>query len=213
MLIADFFTDSPLLEAAFERAPDVEVRAEEQYYHEEGVRYIFWAEGGDLQVFEEGMEEDPTVTDVRRLAADESWCMYRVTATDAGEQVTTFPMWREQDIVLLSATGDAEGWDMRMRFPDRETLDLYRSQLRDRGLSFRLHSLYRETGPDGDPPTDLSESQRAALLTAYEMGYYDVPRDASQAEVADRLGVSPQTVSEGLRRGTAKLVEATLVTG
>lgn len=159
------------------------------------------------------MEADPTVTNVRLLADIDSRRMYRVTATEEGEWVTTFPLWSEHDMVLLSATGDAEGWTMRMRFPDRETLEMYRQQLRDRDLTFRLHSIYRETGFDSDTAADLSESQRSALVTAYEMGYYDVPRKASQQDVADRLDVSPQSVSERLRRGTGKLVEASLATG
>lgn len=213
MLIVDFFTDSPLLGTALQRADDVEVSAEEQYHHDSGVRYIFWAEGGDLAAFEEGMAADPTVTDVRRLVETDSRRMYRVTATEAGERVTTFPLWSEHDMVLLSATGDADGWTMRMRFPDRETLEMYRNQIRDRGLSFSLHSIYRETGADTNSAADLSESQRTALVTAYEMGYYDVPRQASQEDVAERLDVSPQSVSERLRRGTAKLVETSLITG
>jgi predicted DNA binding protein len=39
------------------------------------------------------------------------------------------------------------------------------------------------------------------------MGYFEVPRDSSLAEVADRLNVDTSTVSETLRRGTARVLE------
>lgn len=213
MLIVDFFTDSPFLEVALERSPGMEVVAEEQYYREDGARVIFWAEGGDFEDFEAGLEDDPTVTDVRRLAEIDARRMYRVVTTDVGDRVTTMDVWSEYDVVLLSARADAEGWSMRMRFPDRQTFDHYRRVHRERDLSFRLNAIYREAGPRANSPVEVSESQRTALLTAYELGYFEVPRTASQTDVADRLGISSQSVSERLRRGTARLVESSLITG
>lgn len=213
VLIVDFFTGSPLLEVALERAPGAEVTVEEQYFRADGTRILFWVEGDDLDAFEAGLDDDPTVTDVRELAELDGRRMYSVTVSEAGERATTMPMWSEHDIVLLSATADAEGWSIRMRFPDRETFDRYRRARRERDLSFRLQAIYRESGPDRASSVDVSESQRSALVAAYEMGYFDVPRKASQDDVAERLGVSSQSVSERLRRGTAKLVESSLITG
>lgn len=43
------------------------------------------------------------------------------------------------------------------------------------------------------------------LVTAIREGYYEDPRRASQADVAEALGIAPGTVSEHLRR-----VEATV---
>ena len=39
------------------------------------------------------------------------------------------------------------------------------------------------------------------------MGYFEVPRDCTLAEVADTLGVDTSTVSETIRRGTARVLE------
>ncbi len=47
----------------------------------------------------------------------------------------------------------------------------------------------------------LTDRQLDALRTALSMGYYEVPRGASLAEIAGELGVTESTASEILRRG------------
>lgn len=47
--------------------------------------------------------------------------------------------------------------------------------------------------------TKLTHEQLAALETAYDMGYFDVPRTASTVDIAEELNVSQSTVSERLR--------------
>lgn len=56
----------------------------------------------------------------------------------------------------------------------------------------------------------LSERQRAALEAGLELGYYDVPRSASQADVAAALDCAPSTVAEHLRKGEATLLRSVL---
>jgi len=60
-----------------------------------------------------------------------------------------------------------------------------------------------------EPGAALSERQRAAVDAALELGYYDTPRQATHADVADRLGCAPSTASEHLQRAEAKLARAT----
>lgn len=58
------------------------------------------------------------------------------------------------------------------------------------------------------PSTILSERQRAAIVTALELGYYETPRAATHAEIADRLGCAPNTVTEHMQKAESKLVRA-----
>lgn len=68
-----------------------------------------------------------------------------------------------------------------------------------------------ESVPDESAPeSKLSKRQREALECAREAGYYDHPRRATHADVADELGCTPQTAGEHLRKAEAKLVDATL---
>lgn len=54
----------------------------------------------------------------------------------------------------------------------------------------------------------LTDRQQEALLAALDAGYYRVPREATQEDVADRLGRSPGTVGEHLRRAEQTLLDA-----
>ncbi|WP_306054136.1 helix-turn-helix domain-containing protein [Natronococcus wangiae] len=211
MLIAEFRINSPLFRAALERTPGVTISVEEHYVAPEGIRMLLWAAGASGEQFRTALEADPTVADLKRLAEAPSRTMYRITTSDEGEASTTYREWFDLDIIPVDITATVEGWTGRLRFPNREALAQYRAALRNRGLKFHLQSLYRETGHANGTTASLTPNQREALITAYESGYFDVPRGASQPDVAAQLDIASQSVSERLRRGTKTLVETTLL--
>lgn len=55
-------------------------------------------------------------------------------------------------------------------------------------------------------PPPLTDRQHAALETAFDAGYYAVPRRATRDEVAAALGCAPSTASEHLRKAERRLV-------
>ena len=74
--------------------------------------------------------------------------------------------------------------------------DAYRSLCRRNDLDFRLDRLLdidRATGAAGagGARAGMTDAQREALVTANEMGYFAVPREATLADIADELGVAP----------------------
>lgn len=54
----------------------------------------------------------------------------------------------------------------------------------------------------------LTEKQREAVQTAVEMGYYETPRSASPADLAETLGVTRSALSQRLNAVETKLVTA-----
>jgi len=65
------------------------------------------------------------------------------------------------------------------------------------------------TAADGWPaPTSRSASE--ALCAARRVGYYDVPRSGSVADVAEAIECSPSTAGAHLRKGEAALVDTYL---
>lgn len=208
MLVVEFHVDSPILRRALARAPDTEVAYEQQYQTEDGIVLLFWAAGSDLEGFAEGLPDDPTVTNEARLAETQERRLYRATFTDYGERVATFPSWRELDASLLDSTGSSDGWDIRMRVPDRAALVAYREACTIAGIDFRLDAVYEAT--DSRPSDRLTNAQRETLLAARELGYFSVPREATLADVAEHCGVSSQAASERIRRGTESLVDIAL---
>ncbi|MEF8825649.1 MAG: helix-turn-helix domain-containing protein [Halapricum sp.] len=57
-----------------------------------------------------------------------------------------------------------------------------------------------------DPAASLTDRQRGALEAALDLGYFEQPRSATQADVADRLDCSSSTASEHLRKAQATIV-------
>ncbi|MDS0278436.1 helix-turn-helix domain-containing protein [Halomicroarcula sp. S1AR25-4] len=53
----------------------------------------------------------------------------------------------------------------------------------------------------------LTDDQLEILETAYNRGYFDVPRETSETELAEELGVAQSTVSERLRTAERSLLE------
>lgn len=55
-------------------------------------------------------------------------------------------------------------------------------------------------------PPGLAPRQHEALRAAFELGYYEIPRKASRAEIAERLDCAPSTASEHLQKAERELV-------
>ena len=77
-------------------------------------------------------------------------------------------------------------------------------QLHASGLRYDLLSLVHND-ESGDSP--LTDRQLECLTVARRMGYFEVPRKSTLAEVADALDVDTSTVSEVIRRGTQRVLE------
>ena len=57
------------------------------------------------------------------------------------------------------------------------------------------------------PETVLTDRQREVVATAAELGYYDVPREATVADVAGELDIADSTVSAHLRKAESAVME------
>jgi predicted DNA binding protein len=53
----------------------------------------------------------------------------------------------------------------------------------------------------------LTENQERIFWLALKSGFFDYPRQIGMAELAAKLGISPATLSEIIRRGTRRLLE------
>ncbi len=53
----------------------------------------------------------------------------------------------------------------------------------------------------------LTENQERVFWLALKSGFFDYPRQTDMAELAKKIGISPATLSEIIRRGTRRLLE------
>ena len=89
----------------------------------------------------------------------------------------------------------------------RGTLDEYRSS----GMSPHLRRIAPYSGTER-PLDRLTERQQEVIQAAYDMGYYEVPRETSTAAVAAELEIDPSTVAEHLQRAERNLLSQFLDT-
>ncbi|UPM42596.1 helix-turn-helix domain-containing protein [Halocatena salina] len=64
---------------------------------------------------------------------------------------------------------------------------------------------------DGVFEPDVTDRQYEALVTAFETGYYELPRQGSLEEIAREMGCSTATASEHLRKAERKIIERFVV--
>lgn len=75
------------------------------------------------------------------------------------------------------------------------------------GMHYRVLLLTDLNFSPISPLNKLTEKQREVLITAYKLGYYDIPRKINSEELAKRMGLVDSTVVEHLRKAEHSLVK------
>ena len=75
--------------------------------------------------------------------------------------------------------------------------------------AIEVNRIYNPIEVSGDSRDGMTITQ--TLLDALDEGYYNIPRESSLVDLAEKYGVSDRAVSERLRRATAQLIESSLV--
>ena len=185
-----------------EAHPDVEIELERLIPTRDEIVPLFWVEAGSEAAVEASLREDPVVTDVVELTRTPGRVLYSVNwSPDVDALVRTFV---DLGVDVLSAEGTAEAWEFRLQFRDRTDLKRFRRACRDQGIDMELVELYNPLMPAEKGP--LTSAQHDVLATAYEQGYWDVPRKITQGELADLIGLSDDALSRHLREGVRTVV-------
>ncbi|MBX0324324.1 helix-turn-helix domain-containing protein [Halomicroarcula sp. F13] len=190
--------------------PDVTVRPERVVPDGSDTMFLFAVHADEFDRFEQTLGMSSAVSDYMLISNGRDGRCYRATLGEG--TMTISPMLTRLGARTIDVVGSAGKWDVRAQFRSRETFLQFRSHCADNDISFRLHRLCWDDGGSDWRLNGLSPEQWDALCQAYEAGYFDVPRDISQLELAERLGVSPSAVSQRLRRATSQLIEAQLET-
>lgn len=73
-------------------------------------------------------------------------------------------------------------------------------------VKYRVASLTDAKFPPNSPMGRLTDKQRRILISAYKLGYYDVPRRITAEELAKRLGLVKSTLSAHVRKAERRLL-------
>jgi predicted DNA binding protein len=77
-------------------------------------------------------------------------------------------------------------------------------------VTVQIDAIQQFPSANVNPATTLSDRPQEALEVAVELGYYDTPREATHTDIAAELDCAPNTASDHLQKGEAKLVKAGL---
>jgi len=204
-------TEAFLFEEALRKFPGVVVELEMVVPTCHRFAPFFWASDGETTAFRDAVETDPKMERVRQVETFDEGALYQAEwRTDDG--LLDWCANSSDSVILLQAEGQADEWILKFRFPSREALGEFRSFYEERDVSVRLVRLYDLAEPKMGQ-YNVTDKQRETLVEALRMGYFEIPRRASLGDVAESLGISPNSASERLRRGNKNLVSNTLTIG
>ncbi|WP_336000656.1 helix-turn-helix domain-containing protein [Halorientalis halophila] len=170
---------------------------------------LFWVFNSDRESFETSIQEHGSVEEITEIDVFEDRILYAID-WDVGTD-RFFGAITDNGGHVLAATGHTDAWQFELRFPSHEQLSAFQTALEDARIHHQVARVYNPTKPDAGPWFGLTPTQREALTLAVETGYYDIPRNCTTVELADKLGISDQAVTERLRRAIVNLVDHSLL--
>ena len=199
-----------VLADTLEKVPDEVLEFEQFVPTSEDLLPYLWATDSGMSEFENAAVSDPTVESLRRVAKFDEGALYRIEWTDEADHLLTWL--RANDAVVLQAETQREHWLVKLRVDSRDALGDLQTFCGERDIPFEVVRLYELTEPKMGQ-YNVSKKQRDILVLALEMGYFEIPREATLEAVAARLDISTKAASERLRRGQTNLLNNTLTIG
>lgn len=198
----------PLVELAV-AFPSLTFTIEDGHTNDSGPSVLFLGvRGDDFAELEVTLRDADTVESVATITERDGERLYQIIYRADDEFDLDLDRMALRETMVDSIRVTETGLLVRARFSNRDELIAVRETVVDHDMSFRLVRLTEtDRERDRDGLDRLTESQREALLTAHEMGYFEVPRRASLQDVAETLGVTAPSLSERLRRAQSRLVE------
>lgn len=170
-------------------------------------KFFYHIRSTDFDRFEAGLRADRTIAQFERVieTGDEE-AIYSFEYTDDAKILS--PIISGANGVILDMRNEDSAWLLTVWMAERADLDHLWDYAQTHDIDLlRLNEYGRlETADIG-----VTESQREALLVAFEKGYFEEPRNASLSEVAAELDISQPAAGGLIRRGTKRLVESCLL--
>jgi predicted DNA binding protein len=173
----------------------------------DGVETLVTYVQGSESAYLDGVRAVPEVIDVEVTATDDEGLFVYFRAAVRGEEERLASAF-EQDTIVWTPPTVFDG-DGTIEFTLVGHGDDLRSVVDALPDAFAVDDL-RFYDATAGVTSVLTDRQYEAVSVAWELGYYDQPRQAGTAEVAAALDVATGTTSELLRRAERRLVRAAL---
>ncbi|SFR55233.1 helix-turn-helix domain-containing protein [Halogeometricum limi] len=172
-------------------------------------KFFYHIESSDFSRFEDGLRNDRTIGAFERVSeTGDRKAIYRFEYTDEAKVLS--PVVSAANGVILDMKNEGRAWVLTVWIPERTDLVHIWDYAQRNGIDIELLRV-NEYASLGDTDAGLTDSQRNALLVAFETGYFEEPRNATLSDVADELGISQPAASGLLRRGIKRLVVSSMM--
>jgi len=171
-------------------------------------RFFYHIHSTDFERFEEGLGADRTIGEFERIIdTGDDEAIYSFEYTEDAKVLS--PIIAAANGVILEMKNEGPTWLLTLWMADRADLDHLWEYARRHDIDIDLERL-NEYGRLETADVGVTESQRDALLVAFEKGYFEEPRNAPLSEVAAELAISQPAAGGLIRRGTKRLIESCL---
>ncbi|WP_144902109.1 helix-turn-helix domain-containing protein [Halobellus captivus] len=172
-------------------------------------KFFYHIQSSDFRQFEDGLRNDRTIGEFERvIETGDDKAIYSFEYTDEAKILS--PVVSTSNGVILDMENDGRAWILTVWMPERTDLVHLWDYAQQNDIDIELLRV-NEYDSLGTADAGLTDSQREALLVAFETGYFEEPRNATLSEVAADLDISQPAASGLLRRGIKRLVISSLV--
>lgn len=203
-------TEEFALTELFEQTPDTRVELTPTVTHPDNHALL------DIQTTECNrstvetiFQTDPNIATADRYGEHTNGWIYQVTWGDHTRNL--IQRLTDEDVMLLTAQAYNGQWQFRLVTPTRDTFSRVYEAVRELGYNPDCQSI-TSFNKQQSTASEMTDKQRETLIEAYETGYYNIPRDITSQELADRLDLSHQALSERFQRAHKRLVDSNLMT-
>jgi predicted DNA binding protein len=167
---------------------------------------------GSPDAFERVVNDDPLVRRLVSLDSVEDETLYAVEWDTPPESLLEGVL-RSEGAILRGGASNGR-WEFLVRFPEHDHLREFHEYLDDHDITVDIDRVYTPSEEKNSQQRfDLTEPQHETLRTAVRRGYFEVPRRVTATDLAEEIGVTPQAVSERVRRATDSVLKSVLFTG
>ena len=172
-------------------------------------KFFYRIQSSDFHQFEDGLRNDHTIGEFERvIETRDREAIYSFEYTEEAKIIS--PVISAANGVILDMKNDGTGWILTVWMPDRTNLAPLWDYAERNDIAIELLRV-NEYASLGNTGAGLTDSQREALLVAFETGYFEEPRNATLSEVAAELDISQPAASGLLRRATRRLIVSSLM--
>ncbi|MGB9956826.1 helix-turn-helix domain-containing protein [Haloferax prahovense] len=165
----------------------------------------FVARGRDREALDEFLDDHVNIECFESVSDGPEGRLYRCKwATHEGDIISAI---RECDGIVRRMVGTRYGWSLSVYFASNELTTRFHDACLSRDIDIDVRRVEPARLDERHPPdSDLSEKQLAALRLAFERGYFETPKETGLDDIASRLGITEQALSQRLRRALRHLV-------